>query len=148
MTKLKMGIHNQIDAERFHLIRGAMADGMPDEQLMKKYEIKQTTLRYIRKSKTYYEYRLYTEALPAARKMGKVIAPSSGLAFEDYSPRKKRTLERENCKLKTENSNLKLSLTIWIAVATICAIIIGVMGAMAVINKIERSTWLELEQAE
>lgn len=90
MTKLKMGMHNRITPERFELIRSAIAGGMSDQEIMRRYEIKRTTLQYIAKSKTFYEYRLYTETLPAARKMPKVIMPSSGLALEDYESKKYR----------------------------------------------------------
>lgn len=85
MTKLKMGMHNTITAERFHIIKAALAEGMGEEAVMAKYGIKKTTLKYIEKSNNFYEYHLRTETLPAARKMPKVIAPSSGLEFEDFS---------------------------------------------------------------
>lgn len=85
-VKLRMGMHNAITAERFKIIKAAIAGGMTDAQVMSRYEIKRTTLKYIKKSVTYYEYRLYTEVLPAARKVPQVIEPNSGVAFEDYRP--------------------------------------------------------------
>lgn len=88
MTKLKMGMHNPITAERFKIIKAALAGGMDDDAVMRRYEIKKTTLRYIKKSVTFYEYRLYTETLPAARKMPTVYGAKSGLAFEDYKPKR------------------------------------------------------------
>lgn len=87
---IKMGMHNRISPERFHLIKAALAEGVGEQELMAKYDIKKTTLNYIKKSTNFYEYRLLTETLPAARKMPKVIAPSSGLEFEDFSYRKKK----------------------------------------------------------
>ena len=90
MTKLKMGIHNRITSERFHTIKGALAGGMSDGEVMARYEIKKTTLRYIKSSTTFYEYRLRTETLPAARKISPVVMPSSGLALEDYGWRKSK----------------------------------------------------------
>lgn len=88
MTKLKMGMHNRITAERFHIIRGAVLGGMNDEEVMRRYEIRRTTLKYIKKSRTFYEYRIWTETLPAARKMPTVYGVKSGLAFEDYKPKR------------------------------------------------------------
>lgn len=96
MTKLKMGMHNRITLERFELIRSAITEGMSDQEIMRRYGIKHTTLQYIAKSETFYEYRLYTETLPAARKMPTVIMPSSGLALEDYEPKKCRAKSQEN----------------------------------------------------
>lgn len=87
---MKMGMHNSITPERFHLIKAALAEGMSEETAMQKYDIKRTTLKYIKKSTSFYEYRLLTEYLPAARKMPKVVAPSSGLEFEDFSYRKNK----------------------------------------------------------
>lgn len=99
MTKLKMGINNALTAERFHLIKAAIAEGMGDEAVMAKYEIKTTTLKYIKISENFYEYRLRTEIIPAARKMPKVIAPSSGLEFEDFSimDKQKKVKKRPTC---------------------------------------------------
>lgn len=87
---IKMGMHNRISPERFHIIKASISEGMGDNTAMAKYGIKKTTLNYIKKSTNFYEYRLLTETLPAARKMPKVIAPSSGLEFEDFSYRKKK----------------------------------------------------------
>lgn len=87
---IKMGKYNAITPERFHLIKAALAEWVSDSEVMAKYEIKKTTLRYIKRSTSFYEYRLLTEALPAARKMPKVVAPSSGLEFEDFSYRKNK----------------------------------------------------------
>lgn len=83
-VKLRMGMHNRITAERFHVIKGAIADGMAGPAIEKKYNIKRTTLSYIRKASSYYEYQLLTERLPRAKKMPKVYGEKSGLPFEDY----------------------------------------------------------------
>lgn len=83
-VRLRMGMHNCITAERFHIIKGAIADGMAGPAIEKKYNIKRTTLSYIRKARSYYEYQLLTERLPRAKKMPKVYGEKSGLPFEDY----------------------------------------------------------------
>lgn len=85
-VKLRMGMHNRITAERFHVIKGAIADGMAGPAIEKKYNIKHTTLGYIRRAKTYYQYRLLTEGVPRAKKMPKVYGEKSGLIFEEYRP--------------------------------------------------------------
>ena len=81
-VRLKMGMHNPITKERFQVIKGALVGGMTREAVKKKYDIKDTTLNYIRRAETYYEYRLLTERLPHPKKMPPVYGPKSGLAFE------------------------------------------------------------------
>lgn len=83
-VRLRMGMHNRITAERFHIIKGAIAGGMAGPTIEKKYNIKRTTLSYIRKAGSYYEYQLLAERLPRAKKMPKVYGEKSGLPFEDY----------------------------------------------------------------
>ena len=83
-VRLRMWMHNRITAERFHIIKGAIAGGMAGPTIEKKYNIKRTTLSYIRKARSYYEYQLLTERLPRAKKMPKVYGEKSGLPFEDY----------------------------------------------------------------
>jgi hypothetical protein len=83
-VKLKMGMHNPVTKERFQVIKGALAGGMTREAVKKKYNIKDTTLSYIRRAETYYEYRLLTERLPRPKKMPTVYGEKSGLPFEDY----------------------------------------------------------------
>ncbi len=83
-VKLKMGIHNPVTKERFQVIKGALVGGMTREAVKKKYNIKDTTLSYIRRAETYYEYRLLTERLPRPKKMPTVYGEKSGLPFEDY----------------------------------------------------------------
>lgn len=136
MTKLKMGRHNAITAERFHQIKGALAEGMSADAVMTKYGVKHTTLRYIEISKNFYEYRLRTETLPAARKMPTVIAPSSGLAFEDFSYRKKRPSKRQlgqRARREEETTTRMLGPVVIIPMAAMAAIgMIGV-GIMVII---------------
>lgn len=127
MTKIRMGRHNAVSAERFHLIRGAIGSGMSDQEVMRKYDIKRTTLNYIQKSKTYYEYQLYTEKLPAARKIGKVIAPKSGLAFEDI-PLSLAECKQEKNRLHKHCEALEESIGFWGAIAGIVMFVIVIIG--------------------
>ena len=84
MGKLKMGISNRITLKRFNEIKSSI-DDLTDKQVMERYNIRTTTLKYIKKSKNFYEYRLLTETIPAARKMPTVIEPTSGVEYEDFS---------------------------------------------------------------
>lgn len=125
MTKIKMGKYNTVTPERFHLIKATLAEGMSDESVMEKYGIKRTTLRYIKKSTNFYEYRLLTEILPASRKMPKVVAPSSGLEFEDFSWKKKKSKpSAEKCASREDESTAHIVGIIAIVAMTV----IGVVG--------------------
>lgn len=86
----KMGMHNRITAERYHAIKGAMALGESDEKIMRDYQIKHTTLRYIRNSNNYYEYRLKTDKCRMRGKMPKVILPVCGMELIDYPLRRRK----------------------------------------------------------
>lgn len=119
---IKMGRHNRITAERFHIIKAALAEGMSENAVMTKYEIKTTTLRYIQKSVNYYEYRLYTEMLPAARKMPKVVAPSSGLEFEDISYKKRKTNKLSSTKPPSKAETTSMATCLIAAVIGLIAI--------------------------
>lgn len=123
MTKLKMGMHNPITAERFHIIKAALTEGISEDGVMAKYGIKRTTLKYIKTSINFYEYRLRTETLPAARKMPTVIAPSSGLAFEDFSYKKKKTPKKccsmSNDKMKDQAISAVVVITAFACVAIV-----------------------------
>lgn len=129
MTKLKMGMHNAITKERFSLIKAALAEGMSEDAVMTKYEIKRTALKHIQKSTNFYEYRLYTEILPAARKLPTVIAPSSGLAFEDFSYRKRKT---PRTKEETERRSWQEDMYYNRMVGTIAISIIAIIGIVAI----------------
>lgn len=125
MTKIKMGKYNTVTPERFHLIKATLAEGMSDESVMEKYGIKRTTLRYIKKSTNFYEYRLLTEILPASRKMPKVVAPSSGLEFEDFSWKKKSNKVRaEKCANREDETTARIVGII----AIVAIVVIGIMG--------------------
>lgn len=89
MVSIRMGAANRVTAERFHVIKGALAENLSDQTIMRKYGVKKTTLNYIKISKNFYEYRLRTEPLPGARKMPKIYN-SYGLAYEDYRDFKPR----------------------------------------------------------
>lgn len=133
-TKLKMGMHNRITAERFHLIKAALADGMSEAAVMARYDIKRTTMRYIQKSVNYYEYRLYTETLPAARKMPKVIAPSSGLAFEDFSYRRHKK-PKPPVAQPTWQDEINAKSTSIVVITGIAILGIVALGVLAILGK-------------
>ncbi len=123
---LKMGTSNKITAERFHAIKGALGHGLDDVRVMADFGIKATTLRHIKRSKTYYEYRLRTEYIPAARKMPQVVAEQSGLAFEDYMPTRKQVVRYKAEKADREAAHTAWAFGIW-ALTAMIVMIIGII---------------------
>lgn len=84
----RMGMHNRITAERFHTIKGALALHESDDSIMRKYQIRNTTLRYIKQCKNFYEYRLRTERCKMRGRAPKVVLPVCGMELIDYPPQR------------------------------------------------------------
>ncbi len=86
--KLRMGANNRITEERFNQIKEATRYVKSDETIYKKYNIRASTLRSIKRAKNFQEYK---------RNQGRggkdhfvVIAPSCGVPYEDYPLLKKK----------------------------------------------------------
>lgn len=106
---MKMGINNKITAERFHQIKGGLASGLSDDEVMRRFQIRKTTLRYIQLSKTFYEYRLRTEKCTRRRKMPVVYGPTSGIAFEDYWSLRRKCAQRDCERCHSDESSERLT---------------------------------------
>lgn len=70
------------------------------------------------------------DGLPAARKMPKVIAPNSGLEFEDFSYRKKQNKKAFRKCSCDERTDCKVCFTAIISIAVVgLVVILGVMAS-------------------
>lgn len=89
-----MGMHNRITSERFEAIKRDVKSSLSDAEVMNKHQIKKTTLIAIRRSQTFYEYRLRTDSRLKNYRFRPIIvaAEKSGLLFEDYAPTKMRAM--------------------------------------------------------
>lgn len=84
MAKLKMGIHNRITERRFYAIKTALNKGMACAKAMATFRVSKSTINKVRRCKNYRDYKLENQAKHVEIK---VIAPKSGLMFEDYAPK-------------------------------------------------------------
>ena len=86
--KLRMGGNNRITEERFNQIKEATRYVKSDETIYKKYNVRASTLRSIKRAKNFQEYKRNQ------RRGGKdhfvVIAPSCGVPYEDCPLLKKK----------------------------------------------------------
>lgn len=129
----KMGRYNKITAERFHAIKGALAMHWADETVMRQYQIKSTTLRYIKQSKSYYEYRLRTERCKLRGKMPKVILPICGMELIDYPPRKDRRSQRQKESLIYDQDEDRFYKSLCISLLVVPAILFVLLVASCVV---------------
>lgn len=85
MASIRMGQNNRITAERWHKVKGALASGMSNKEIMERYHIGATTLGRIKNTDTFYEYRLKTEKIRSC-KMDPVMSSAVEVYFEDFGP--------------------------------------------------------------
>lgn len=83
---LKMGMHNRITEERFLAIKADLKAGIPAAKIEKRHHVRSATIRKIRRSKDYKEYRVRDDARVKSNKGVVVICPVTNTAYEDYGP--------------------------------------------------------------
>lgn len=86
-VKLRMGMHNRITHDRFQAIKDDLNNGLPVQKVAKRHSVSDSTVRKVRRSRNFNEYRIDAEALKNRRNQIVVIAPKSGLPFEDFGAR-------------------------------------------------------------
>lgn len=86
-VKLRMGMHNRITIDRFQAIKDDTRKGLPTAKIAKRHSVSESTVRKVRKSKNFHEYRIDSEALKNRRQQLVVIAERSGLPYEDFGPK-------------------------------------------------------------
>lgn len=86
-VKLRMGIHNRVTSDRFQAIKDDLNNGFPVAKVAKRHSVSDSTVRKVRRSKNFREYRISAEDLKNRRQSIVVVAPKSGLSFEDFGPK-------------------------------------------------------------
>jgi len=86
-VKLRMGMHNRITIDRFQAIKDDVNKGLSVAKIAKRHSVSESTVRKVRHSKNFHEYRIDAEALKNRRQPIIVIAEQSGLPFEDFGPK-------------------------------------------------------------
>lgn len=128
-VKLRMGMHNRVTKERWEAIKEDCDKGLPATKIAKRHSVSEGTVRKVRRNRTYHEYRL--KEVNHRKEPMVVIAPTSGLPFEDYGPKKlffspkkvKPTIDRSlSNRLDHEAEN---------TARAVGALIIGIIGIVA-----------------
>lgn len=86
-VKLRMGMHNRITRDRFQAIKDDLNNGLLVQKVAKRHSVSDATVRKVRRSRNFNEYRIDAEALKNRRNQIVVVAPKSGLPFEDFGAR-------------------------------------------------------------
>lgn len=86
-VKLRMGMHNRITRDRWQAIKDDLNNGLPVSKVSKRHSVSDSTVRKVRRSRSFNEYRIDAEALKNRRNQIVVVAPKSGLPFEDFGAR-------------------------------------------------------------
>lgn len=127
-VKLRMGMHNRITKERWEAIKDDCNKGLPTTKIAKRHSVSEGTVRKVRRNRTYHEYRLI-EVRNRKEPMA-VIAPTSGLPFEDFGPKRiffspkkvKPTVDRSlSSRLNREAENTARAVSV---------LILGVVGVI------------------
>lgn len=114
-VKPRMGMHNRITKERWEAIKDDCNQGMPTTEIAKRRSVSEGTVRKVRRSKDFHEYRIRADEQVRSRKPIVVIAPKSGLAFEDFGAKPifsskllkqevKKTLSSDRCDKEGEKT--------------------------------------------
>lgn len=80
----KMGMHHPVTLERFTTIKQALNKGMQNNKAAKEFGFSLSTIQRIRRSKDYHTYRIRADKQIRSRQAMVVIAPKSGLPYEDF----------------------------------------------------------------
>lgn len=123
-VKLRMGMHNRITHDRFQAIKDDLNNGLPVQKVAKRHSVSDSTVRKVRRSRNFNEYRIDAEALKNRRNQIVVIAPKSGLPFEDFGPTKSSRNSRE---VEESAKNFRI-----IALGIIGIIVLGLIAILVV----------------
>lgn len=80
-VKLRMGIHNKVTIDRWQAMKDDLKAGLPVSKIAKRHSVSEGTVRKVRRSKTYHEYRLRDVN---RRSTPEAVIASCGVAYEDF----------------------------------------------------------------
>lgn len=100
-VKLRMGMHNRVTKERWEAIKEDCDKGLPIAKIAKRHSVSEGTVRKVRRNRTYHEYRL--KEVSRRKEPMVVIAPTSGLPFEDFGRNRLFFSPKKVLKEKYEN---------------------------------------------
>lgn len=80
-VKLRMGIHNKVTIDRWQAMKDDLKAGLPVSKIAKRHSVSEGTVRKVRRSKTYHEYRLREVN---RHSNPEIVTASCGVAYEDF----------------------------------------------------------------
>lgn len=80
-VKLRMGIHNKVTIDRWQAMKDDLKAGLPVSKIAKRHSVSKGTVRKVRRSKTYHEYRLREVN---RHSNPEIVTASCGVAYEDF----------------------------------------------------------------
>ena len=81
-VKLRMGIHNKVTIDRRQAMKDDLKAGLPIEKIARRNSVSESTVRRVRRSKTYREYRLSHDR--SLKEPVVVVAKSCNVPYEDF----------------------------------------------------------------
>lgn len=81
-VKLRMGIHNKITLDRWQAMKDDLKTGLSVSMVAKRHSVSESTVRRVRRSKTYHEYRLSHDR--SLKEPVVVVAKSCNVPYEDF----------------------------------------------------------------
>lgn len=81
-VKLRMGIHDKVTIDRWQAMKDDLKAGLPIEKIARRNSVSESTVRRVRRSKTYREYRLSHDR--SLKEPVVVVAKSCNVPYEDF----------------------------------------------------------------
>lgn len=97
-VKLRMGMHNRVTKDRWQAIKDDCNNGLPTAKIAKRNSVSEGTVRKVRKSKNFHEYRLSNDK--RLREPFTKVTSSCGVAYIDFG---KKPLFFSPKKVKSKN---------------------------------------------
>jgi hypothetical protein len=130
-THIKMGMHNRITIDRFQAIKDDVIAGLPVNKVAKRNNVSESTVRKVRRSKNFHEYRIRADEQIRDRNKVVVVAPTAGVPFEDFG---QKPLFFSPKKLKSIKPTLNRQLNLEAEHSTRCLglVLLGIIGLILV----------------
>lgn len=127
-VKLRMGIHNKVTIDRWQAIKDDTKTDLSVAKIAKRNSVSESTVRRVRRSKTYHEYRLSHDK--SLKEPIVVVAKSCNVPYEDFG---RKPLFFSPKKVKPTNLELSNRLDREAEKTARCLgiVIVGVVGLLA-----------------
>lgn len=127
-VKLRMGMHNKVTIDRWQAIKDDTKTDLSVAKIAKRNSVSESTVRRVRRSKTYHEYRLSHDK--TLKEPIVVVAKSCNVPYEDFG---RKPLFFSPKKVKPTNLELSNRLDREAEKTARCLgiVIVGIVGLLA-----------------